>query len=617
MAMTSVSRFRPPTSKAGAYFAVLASAFVALVLLLVIFDQLGTQADGLTLALVAFPAAMFALIGAACYTVTGGVWFACGRACPPALGAASCLAATLGGIGFVALPGAFFFLGFDALPFTTGIMLGLLLHAVLIAPFARKEGSYTLAGFIGRRFDSRALRLCVGVALTLPCLLLLIGEFKVAGFLVGHALQRDPAVVAGALAATATIAIVLGGMRGAVWGGVAAAIISLIVLAVVPVLGGLLVLNVPVPQIAYGLARTELARLELAAGMDTHRAAAMVLTLPGAAPQALVKPFFQPFVANDPVSFTLLTITIALGIASMPALFARAGTVASVGANRRMSVWLICMAGAVALTLPAVAFLTRLELLHALPASGAPGVPGWLDQLGRLGLADFDRAASSVSLAAVHFTRDSTNLLLPLALGLPRPLVDMALAGAVAVALAAIAAQAMALSALWSEDVLFFLADPGDREQWRLAAGRVFAVVAVGLGAMLSLRTRADPLTLFTWAMVLAGSSVFTLLVMAVWWKRINQYGALAGVLVGSCTALAQIVLSLNGAVQLMSGVSGVLATILAVPLSAAVAAGVSLITPRPSTGMIELVRELRIAGGETVRDREVRLARLKPSGAA
>ena len=614
MAIIAFTPSRPVQSSAGAYFAVLASGFVSLIFLALIFEQLGAPASRLTLAIVTFPVAAFALIGAAGFTSDGRMWFACDRACPPALGAASSLTATLGGIGFVALPGAFFFLGFDALPFTSGIMLGLLLHAILIAPFARKDGASTLAGFIGRRFESRVLRLCTAVALTLPCLLLLIGEFKVASFLLGHALQTDAATVAGVLAAVAAVAVGLGGMRGAVWGGVAAAVVALLVLLVLPALSGLLTINLPVPQIAYGLAKTEMARLELAAGMNTHTAAAIVLTLPGAAPQILVKPFLQPFVANDPWSFTLLTITVALGIASMPALFARAGTSPSVASSRRMSVWLVCLAGAVVMTLPAIAFLTRLALLHALPENLATDVPAWLAQLGHLGLADFDHEVAAVPLSAVHFTRDSTNLLLPLALGLPRPLVDMTLAAAAAVALAAIAAEALALAAMWSEDVAFFWAAPGSAERWRVEAGRLLAVLAICLGAVLSLRTKADPLTLFSWAMALSGSAVFSLLVMSVWWKRINQHGAMAGLLAGSLVALAQILLSLNGAASQWFGVSGALATILAAPLGVAAAIGVSLATPAPKGAQIELVRDLRMGSGETIRDREVRLARLKAS---
>ena len=611
MAISTFSRPRPQASSAGAYFAVLASGFAALVLLLLIFDQLGAPAGRITFTLAAFPAVIFVAIGAATFTSSMASWQTCDRICPPSLGAASSLAAVFGCIGFVALPGAFFFLGFDALPFTTGIVLGLLLHAVLIAPYARKDGAFTLAGYLGRRFESPLLRFCAAVALTLPCLLLMIGEFKVIGFLLGHVLQQNPADVVAVLGAIAAGAIALSGMRGAVWGGAAGGLMVLMVLLLLPALAGLMVINVPVPQIAYGLARTEMARLELAAGMDTHAAAAMVLTLPGAAPAVLVKPFLQPFVANDPVSFTLLTITVALGIASLPVLFARAGTSPSVATSRRMSVWLMCCAGAVAVTLPAVAFLTRLALLHALPSSGSGEVPAWLESLGRLGLADFDRDAASVPLAAVHFTRDSANLLLPLALGLPRPLVDVMLASAVATALAAISAEAMALAAMWGEDIAFVWSAAGQREPLRLNAGRLLAVLAVAAGVWLSLRVRADALTLFTWAMALAGSSVFTLLVMSVWWKRINQWGALAGLLAGTLAALAQILLSLNGALPLMFGVSGALASIMAAPLSAAVALGVSLTTPPPGSSQIDLVRDIRVAGGETILDREIRLAKL------
>lgn len=610
MAISAFNRPRPLAPAIGSYFAVLASGFIALIFLLLIFDQLGAPAARMTLALIAFPTVAFTLIGVASFTPFLDGWQTCDRACPPALGAASSLAAVFGCVGFVAIPGALFFLGFDALPFTTGILFGLLLNAVLVAPFARKDGSYSMAGYFGRRFDSTILRASAALALTLPCVLLLAAEFKVIGSLVGHASQMDPATVVAALAIAVAVAVALGGLRGAVWGGAACGLILLLTLLVLPALSSLLVINVPVPQVAIGLARAELGRLELAAGMATHPAAAMVLTLPGAAPAALLKPFMQPFVANDRLSFLLLTLTVALGVASLPALFARAGTSRSVASTRRMSVWLLCLAGAVTVTLPAVAFLTRLALLHALPPGGSTDVPGWLDLLGRMGLADFDHDVASVPLSSVRFARDSANLLLPMVLGLPRPLMDAMLATAVAAALAAIAAEAMALATMLVEDIAFVWSKAGAREPARLWAGRLAAIAAVAFGGWMSMRMRADPLTLFTWAMALAGSSAFALLVMSVWWKRINQHGAMAGLLVGTLAALAQIVLTLNGVAPIF-GISGGLAAALAVPLSVLAAAVVSLATPAPSQRQIEHVRELRVAGGETMLDRETRLAKL------
>ena len=616
MSLTAPIRSRTPPASAGGYFAILASGFVSLVLLLLIFDQLGSPSARLTLAQAAFPGLAVLVIGALTVTNSGAGWHAANRACPPAIGAVSTLAAVLGATGFVALPGAFFFLGFDALPFTIGIMLGLVLHVVLIAPFARKDGSYTLASYLGRRFESRMLRLSAAIALTLPCLLLLVGEFKIAAFLLSHMLSIDPAVIVMCLATVAGTTVVAGGVRGAIWGGAACGLIALLALLVIPVIAAIPLTNLPLPQISYGIVSGETARLEAAAGMDMNRPAAMVLTLPGSAPAALVKPFLQPFVANDPISFALLTLTIALGVAAMPALFNRAGALTSVGSLRRSGVWLVCFAGAVAITLPAVAFLTRLAVLHALPANGLTETPAWLELLGKLQLADFDQNAAAVAISAVRFTRDSVNLLLPMALDLPRPLVDVMLASAVAAALAAITAEAAALAGLWCEDAVFAWAGPVELETLRLQAARILGALAVALGAGLSLRVKADPLTLFTWAMALSGSSVFALLVMSVWWKRINQWGAMAALLMGALAALTQILMSLNGSAPMVFGVSGAVASILAVPLSIAVALAVSLLTPVPELRMVELVRDLRVPGGETVHDREIRLARI-PARAA
>ena len=608
--MKTLEAGRP--SGAAGHFAIFVSGFVSLGLLALIFDQLGGFGSRPTLALALYPGLAILLIGGLATTSSLAAWHTAGRACPPALSAVSMLASLLGATGFVALPGAYFFLGFDALPFTTGILLGLLLHAILIAPFARKDGSYTLASYLGRRFESRVLRLLAAVALTLPCLLLLVAEFKIAGFLAGRMLGVEPLTVVAVLAAAAGLAVVLGGIGGAIWGGAAGGLIALFAFALIPAIAAVPLTNLPLPQLSYGLAAAEAAKLEAAAGMNTPPAAAMVLTLPGAAPAALVKPFLQPFVANDALSFSLLTLTIALGVAAMPALFHRAGTLRSVASLRRASVWLIALFGAVALTLPAIAFLARLAVMHAIPPEGIIQIPPWLDQFEKAGFVQFDRFTGSVTFAALYFTRDSVNLLLPSALGLPAPAAAIMLAAGLAAALAAIAAQTAALAALWSEDAAFAWAKPGEMESLRLTAARGLAALAVVTGALLSLRVRADPLTLFTWAMALSGSSVFALLVMSVWWKRINQWGAAAALVTGSLAALTQILLSLNGSQPLVFGVSGAIASVVAVPLSIMVALAVSLLTPVPEHRMVDLVRDLRVPGGETVQDRDLRLARFE-----
>jgi cation/acetate symporter len=118
----------------------------------------------------------------------------------------------------------------------------------------------------------------------------------------------------------------------------------------------------------------------------------------------------------------------------------------------------------------------------------------------------------------------------------------------------------------------------------------------------------ADPLKLFLWALNFSASAVFPVLVLSVWWKRINAQGAIAGMLGGLSAAAVAVLLGETEAWDL----PGTLAGAVGLPVGAAAAVAVSVLTRVPARSVIDGVNEMRIPGGETLYDREVRLLRLK-----
>ena len=121
----------------------------------------------------------------------------------------------------------------------------------------------------------------------------------------------------------------------------------------------------------------------------------------------------------------------------------------------------------------------------------------------------------------------------------------------------------------------------------------------------------SDPLTLFLWAMALSASAAFAPLFMSVWWKRISQWGATAGVLAGFGAAFVIIALTMAGAFVFAPSLGGPIAAAVGIPAGIVTAFVVSLFTPRPEKRVMDLVRDIRVPGGETVYDREVRLAKV------
>ena len=236
-------------------------------------------------------------------------------------------------------------------------------------------------------------------------------------------------------------------------------------------------------------------------------------------------------------------------------------------------------------------------------------LPAWVQQLVDLGLAYIDRTAPALGFTSFQFSRDTVLLSLPVAAGLPDVFAYFAAAGIVAAALVAagsavVDARQRAGRGRDQRPRLRAAAarDPADRlpaSPW--AASPCWAPPS-------SLLAPTDPLRLLLWCLALSGSTLFPVLVLSVWWKRMNAFGALAGLACGFGVGLLAI---LAGEANVI-GLDGALAGVLGIPAGTAAALLASIATPSPSRSMLELVRELRIPGGEVIYDREMRILRLK-----
>jgi cation/acetate symporter len=171
----------------------------------------------------------------------------------------------------------------------------------------------------------------------------------------------------------------------------------------------------------------------------------------------------------------------------------------------------------------------------------------------------------------------------------------------------------MAAAAILSEDVVHGLPDETVADTARIATTRI-ALLGVGFVTVwLAIAAPADPLQMFLWAINLIASAGFPVLVLSIWWKRINVWGALAGMLAGFGVAAFAMLLAEVGALGVPSGLAGVFG----LPAGVAATLIVSSMTPLPAKSELDLVGDMRIPGGETILDREVRLMRLKSRATA
>lgn len=601
-------RSRLINPRLGTYFGIFASAFAGLVLLLLIVEQLGVSETTLGRLMFVVPIALYTAIGVAAFTRDPLEFFASGRRVPSAYNGLALSVTAMGATGTVALTGAFFIVGFDALCVMIGGLAGFVVMAVMLAPFFRKFGAFTVPSYLGRRFESRALRVFSAVVLSVPMLLIIAAELRIGAYAAAMMTGLSAPVVMPMLAVTIAGALMLGGMRSLTWSNVAQSIVMLLALAVPVSIVAVMVTNMPVPQLSHGPLVRGLLKIEAQQGLPIVVPALMGFELPGEGLQQMAKRFTAPFGLVGPGGFVVATLTIMAGVAAAPWLLPRVATAPGVYEARKSLGWATLLFGFVMLTVSAVAVFMRDAVLDIVSVEGLAQIPDWLSQLVAQGHAEVDTRSTRLSASSFSFQRDAVLFALPVALGMPAAMVQLALAGAVAAALAAAGAATVALGNVLAEDVVNGLSWEPAEPTIRLWVGRSAIGLAVAIGWAIAAFAPTDPLRLMLWAFAMTGSAAFPVTVLSIWWKRGNQFGAIASVAIGFAVAVLAIIagearwIEIDSALAAMFGIPAATLTLLAV----------SAVTPKPSRHALEVVRDIRVPGGEIIYDREMRIARLR-----
>jgi cation/acetate symporter len=606
MAFTSRTRLVNP--RLGTYFAIFAAAFAALVLLALMFEQLGTADPLVRLIMFSGPIALYGVIGLLSMAKEPADYFTCGRRVPAFFNGLVLGVSALGGAGFLALTGSLFTMGFDALCLCIGWSAGLVFMTVLFAPFLRKFGAYTLPTFLGRRFESRTVRIVSAGVLAIPILLLLAAEARFAAYACAWLLGQSERLMAVVVVACATAMVVAGGMRSLTWSTVATSIAALLALAVPATIIATMVSNLPLPQMTHGNVVRVLARMELVRNVPIIVAPTFAVDFPGEGIEPLTKRYIQAFGSVGSMGFVLLSFVVAAGIAASPGLLPRAGTTPGVYETRKSGGWAVLVVGIVLLTLAAVAVYLRVLIVEQVVGAAGDRLPIWFQMLQQAGIARIVSKAQIVALASIGFERDAALFAMSIAAGFPQVIVYLSLAGALAAALGALAASVFAAAAIVGEDIIHGLPNEATADGARISTVRL-ALLGVALVTMwLAVAMPADPLQLFLWAMTFSAAASFPVLLLSVWWKRMNAWGAMLGMVAGVGVTSCVILLCETGAVVLPSALAGMVGML----ASFGVAIGASLTSPGPSRSALEVLNDVRVPGGETLYDREMRLARLK-----
>lgn len=606
--MPFTHRTRYVNPRLGTYFGIFMSAFVAIALMTLILEGLGVSDGALKLAMLFGPIALYGIIGIAAFNNEPIDYFAAGRRVPAFYTGLVLAHTALGATGIMVLTGVFFLIGFDALCIVIGGLAGFVVMAVLLAPFFRKFGAFTIPSYLGRRFESRALRLVAGGVLAVPMLLMLSAELRIGAYAVEwYYPNASSALVIIGLTLIVSLTIAAGGMRSLAWSSSAQSIAAVIALFVPIAVIAVIVTSLPVPQLSAGPIMRTIGRAEAAQGLPIILPPALAFDMPGEGLAPIAKRYADAFGNIGPLAFVIVTLTVLAGVASAPWLLPRVAGTPGVYEARKSLGWATLIFGLAMITIAAVAVFMRAYLTDVVTVAGNVRFPAWFEDLMARGFLSVG-GEGRPSLASFNVSRDDVLLALPIAAEMPAMVLYLVAGGVLAAALATSAAIALALGNILAEDIVYGLSWTPVSPGARLIIARLALGTGAAIGALIAIAAPTDPLKLVLWALALTGAATFPVLVLSIWWKRINAFGAVAGIATGFGVTVLAIIAGEAG----ITGTDSALAAAIGLPAGAVAAIAVALATPMPERGVLELVRDIRVPGGEILYDREMRYHRRK-----
>jgi len=431
--MAIETQYRPLPPRIGTYYAIFSSAFVALVLLLLILEQLGARKLWLSHVMMVVPVVCYLGVALATRSLDIHVFATASRRVPALFGGLGMAAGSIGAIGFFALTGVIYLIGFDALGIGLGMIAGLLAASVLFLPFIRKSGAFTLAAFLHQRFASAPLGALAALFSVPPLILLMVAELQLGAFVASlfASVSYDMAIVIGAGIVVATAAA--GGLRSLIWTQSTQYIVMIAGFLTPLIIVSVMVTNLPLPQFTYGELFERIATLELATGIGSATPEGL-LALPGQGQEALTKPLLQGFGAIGRLDFVLLSLCVLAGIASLPSLVMRASAAPSAFETRHTAAWGCLFLCLFLISVPAYAIFTRFLALQDVAGSAVSQLPDWIARLHDAGLAEFSDANGDgvIGAAELLVSRDGVTLSLPIIADLPFIIIVLVAVGGVA-----------------------------------------------------------------------------------------------------------------------------------------------------------------------------------------
>ncbi len=500
---------------------------------------------------------------------------------------------------FISMAGIISFTGYDGSVYLMGWTGGYVLLALLLAPYLRKYGAFTVPDFVGDRYYSQLARIVAVVCAIFVSFTYVAGQMRGVGIVFGRFLEVDVNVGVGIGMAIVFFYAVLGGMKGITYTQVAQYCVLIFAFMVPAIFLSLMITGTPIPQ--FGLGGVEQASglplLERLNGLNQELG-------------------FAPYTSGTKSTFDIFFITAALmaGTAGLPHVIIRFYTVPRVRDARISVGWALLFISLLYTTAPAVAVFARTNLINSVQDVPYASVPEWFTKWEDTGLLSFNDANGDGRIQYVGPDSPMTNELTvdrdimvlanPEIANLPAWVIGLVAAGGLAAALSTAAGLLLVISSAVSHDLLKRSIMPQITEKQELLAARIAAGAAVLVAGYFGMHPPGFVAQVVAFAFGLAASSFFPAIILGIFSKRTTREGAILGMVSGITFTAGYIIYfnfvnpDANSAANWWFGISPEGIGTLGMLLNFAVTIAVSRVTPEPPAQVQVLVDLIRVPRG-------------------
>ncbi len=550
-----------------------------------------------------FVGASFALyIGIAIWSRAGSTkdFYVAGGGVNPVVNGMATAADWMSAASFISMAGIISFMGRDGSVYLLGWTGGYVLLALLMAPYLRKFGRFTVPDFIGERYYSKTARIVAVICLIFVSFTYVAGQMRGVGIVFSRFLEVD--VETGVIIGMAVVFMyaVLGGMKGITYTQVAQYCVLIFAYMVPAIFISIMITGNPIPQLGFGSEVADGSGLSVLQKLDA------VLTDLG----------FNAYTQGSKSTVDVFAITAALmfGTAGLPHVLVRFFTVPKVSDARKSAGYALAFIAILYTTAPAVASFARLNLVDTVHNTSYEQAPQWFSNWENTGLVAWQDKNNDGLMQysagidnEVKIDRDIMVLANPEIADLPGWVIALVAAGGVAAALSTAAGLLLVISSSVSHDLLKQTLMPAITEKQELLFARIAAAVAVCIAGLFGIYPPAFVAQVVAFAFGLAAASLFPAIVLGIFSKRINKQGAITGMLLGLIFTFSYIVYfkfvspQLNNAEHWRLGISPEGIGFIGMLLNIGAAFAVSRFSPPPPPKVQDLVDDIRIPSGAAV----------------